>query len=49
MATVYSKGWFVLELKKAGVRKHPVDQRKLELHKEYVLRNLYFKLQEKSN
>lgn len=42
-----SKGWYVQELKKLGVNYHPVERRKLELYKEFVLRNLYFQLTEK--
>lgn len=46
MAYQGSKGWYVQELKKLGVNKHPIDQKKLELYKTYVVRNLYI---EKSN
>lgn len=42
MAFEGSKGWYVAELKKLGITKHPVDSRKLELHKGHVLQNLYF-------
>lgn len=44
-----SKGWYVQQLKEMGVRYHPVDRRKLELYKTYVLRNLYLELTEKGN
>lgn len=41
MAYQGSKGWYVQELKKLGISKHPVEHRKIELFKTYVLRNLY--------
>lgn len=42
-----SKGWYIQKLKELGVRYHPVDRRKLELYKAYVLRNLYLEMTEK--
>lgn len=47
MAHVGSKGWYVAELKKMGVTKHPIDNRKLESHKGHVLQNLFFTMKEK--
>ncbi|MDQ0155073.1 YflJ family protein [Robertmurraya andreesenii] len=41
MAYQGSKGWYVQKLRELGVRYHPIDRRKLELYKTYVLRNLY--------
>ncbi|MGX1266045.1 hypothetical protein RKD55_003849 [Rossellomorea marisflavi] len=35
---VGSKGWYVEELKKAGVRRH--EERKVEAYKKHVLANL---------
>ncbi|WML47877.1 YflJ family protein [Neobacillus sp. PS3-34] len=52
MAFKGSKGWYVQELKKLGINKHPIDQRKIELYKTYLVRNLYLekvKLQRKHN
>jgi hypothetical protein len=42
MSYQYSKGWYIKELKKMGHNYHPVDKRKLESYKTYVVRNLYF-------
>ncbi|MCP8967027.1 YflJ family protein [Ectobacillus ponti] len=39
MAHIYSKGWYIQQLKSAGISKH--QQRKLETYKTYVLANLY--------
>jgi hypothetical protein len=39
---VGSKGWFVHELKKLGIRYH--NGRKLEVYKAYVLANLLEKM-----
>jgi len=36
-----SKGWYVAELKKVGINRHPEEFRKLEQYKTYVLRKLY--------
>jgi hypothetical protein len=43
MAYYGSKGWFVQELKKLGIYRHPVDLRKIETYRTAVLRSLYFK------
>jgi hypothetical protein len=45
VAYQYSKGWFIQQLKVAGIRYHPIERRKLELYKTYVLRRLYNDLQ----
>ena len=42
MAYIHSKGWYISQLKGMGITKHPVDLRKLELYKTYVVRKLYF-------
>lgn len=42
MAHIYSKGWFVQQLKAANISK--IDGRKLESYKTYILRNLYAEL-----
>jgi len=47
MAHIYSKGWFVQELKKLGVYK--IEGKKLETLKAHVLRNHLAQLQEKNN
>lgn len=36
-----TKGWYIMKLKEMGMTHHPVDRRKLELYKTYVVRNLY--------
>ncbi|MCE4047317.1 MULTISPECIES: YflJ family protein [Bacillaceae] len=41
MAYYGSKGWYVARLKELGLNRHPQEQRKLELYKVYILRNLY--------
>ncbi|MDQ0217895.1 DUF2639 domain-containing protein [Peribacillus cavernae] len=41
MAHIYSKGWFIRQLRDAGMTRHPIEGRKLKLYKTYVLRNLY--------
>jgi len=41
MAYFGSKGWYVARLKELGLNRHPQEQRKLELYKAYILRNLY--------
>lgn len=41
MAYIGSKGWYVARLKEMGVTKHPIERRKLELYKTYILRQLY--------
>lgn len=42
MAYQFSKGWYLQELKKMGVNYHPIEKRKLENYKTFVVRNLYF-------
>ncbi|GAB1795450.1 hypothetical protein PMEGAS228_19680 [Priestia megaterium] len=42
MAHIYSKGWFVQQLKAANISK--IDGRKLESYKTYILRNLHAEL-----
>ena len=42
MAYQGSKGWYVQQLKQIGITKHPVELKKLELYKTFVVRNLYF-------
>ncbi|RLQ95222.1 YflJ family protein [Falsibacillus albus] len=52
MAYRYSKGWFIQQLKSVGVTRHPIERRKLELYKTYIVRNLYeekFALKEKKD
>ncbi|PLR78389.1 DUF2639 domain-containing protein [Bacillus sp. V3-13] len=44
MAYRGSKGWYISQLKAAGVTRHPVERRKLELYKTYVVRNLYLEM-----
>ncbi|MEM5001845.1 YflJ family protein [Priestia megaterium] len=46
MAYIYSKGWFVQQLKAANISK--IDGRKLESYKTYILRNLYAELIDQS-
>ncbi|MEC2077164.1 YflJ family protein [Metabacillus fastidiosus] len=41
MAYFGTKGWYIKELKALGMTKHPIERRKLELYKTYVVRNLY--------
>jgi hypothetical protein len=41
MAYQGSKGWYVQELKKLGITKHPVERKKIELYRTYIIRNLY--------
>jgi hypothetical protein len=47
MAYEYSKGWFIQQLKAAGISYHPIEKRKLELYKTYILRRLYEDLQKR--
>ena len=42
MAYQFSKGWYLQELKKAGINYLPLEKRKLENYKTFVVRNLYF-------
>lgn len=46
MAYTGSKGWYVARLKEFGVKEHPVERRKLELYKTYILRGLYEQIKE---
>lgn len=39
---MYSKGWFIKQLKAIGVNKHPQNADSLERYKTYELRNLYY-------
>ncbi|MFX3625155.1 MAG: YflJ family protein [Ectobacillus sp.] len=39
MAYLYSKGWYIQQLKAAGITKH--EQKKLETYRTHVLANLY--------
>ena len=39
-----SKGWYVKQLKEKGIYHHPVERKKLETYKTYILRKLYFEL-----
>ncbi|MDM5212165.1 DUF2639 domain-containing protein [Peribacillus sp. RS7] len=41
MAYEYSKGWFIQQLKAAGINYHPIEKKKLELYKTHILRRLY--------
>ncbi|CEG27519.1 hypothetical protein BN1002_02386 [Bacillus sp. B-jedd] len=41
MAYVGSKGWYISELKRMGIKKHPVGLKKLELYRTAEVRNLY--------
>ncbi|MDQ0197692.1 YflJ family protein [Neobacillus ginsengisoli] len=41
MAYQGSKGWYIQKLKQAGITKHPVEHRKIELYKTFVVRNLF--------
>jgi len=41
MAHVGSKGWYISELKRMGIRKHPIGRKKLELYRTSEIRNLY--------
>ncbi|MEG0259644.1 MAG: DUF2639 domain-containing protein [Lysinibacillus sp.] len=43
---MYSKGWFVKELRARGMMVHPLLRNHLGLYKESELRNLYYKLLE---
>ncbi|PLR81018.1 DUF2639 domain-containing protein [Bacillus canaveralius] len=44
MAYRGSKGWYISQLKAEGVTRHPVERRKLELYKTYIIRNLYLEM-----
>ncbi len=43
MAYRYSKGWYISKLKERGIKRHPVEQKHLELYKTYVVRKMYEK------
>jgi hypothetical protein len=43
MAHFGSKGWLVKQLREAGVTRHPIDRRKLEVYKASTLFRLYEK------
>ncbi|MBY0124532.1 YflJ family protein [Bacillus sp. S/N-304-OC-R1] len=47
MAYKGSKGWYIQQLKEAGIKRHPIELRKLESYKTYIVRNLYHDLIEK--
>jgi hypothetical protein len=47
MAYFGSKGWLVQQLKKAGIRRHPVERKKLETYRTAILYGLYQKYVEK--
>lgn len=49
MAFRGSKGWFIQELKKMGISKHPIERKKLELYKTYLIRNLYWEITSEKN
>lgn len=36
-----SKGWYIQKLREKGITKHPVELRKLELYKTFVVKKLY--------
>jgi hypothetical protein len=36
-----SKGWYIKKLRGAGITKHPIDKKKLELHKTFVIKKIY--------
>lgn len=38
---LYSKGWFVVELKKLGVLKHPQTKKSLKIYDTVTLRQLH--------
>ncbi|WP_010676372.1 DUF2639 domain-containing protein [Bacillus timonensis] len=44
MAYPGSKGWYIKQLKEKGILQHPVERKKLETYKTYILRKLYFEL-----
>jgi hypothetical protein len=44
MAYQGSKGWYIQQLKHAGITKHPIEHRKIELYKTYIVRNLYLEI-----
>ncbi|MFE8695842.1 DUF2639 domain-containing protein [Cytobacillus sp. FJAT-53684] len=48
MAYKGSKGWYIQKLKETGISKHPIELRKLELYKTFIVRNLYLELIDKN-
>ncbi|MDQ0273707.1 DUF2639 domain-containing protein [Cytobacillus purgationiresistens] len=47
MAYQGSKGWYIAKLKEWGIAKHPIELRKLELYKTYVIRKIYMDVKDK--
>ncbi|GGE75917.1 YflJ family protein [Priestia taiwanensis] len=43
MAFKGSKGWYIQELKKVGITRHPIELRKLETYKTSIIRSIYEK------
>nr|WP_081707560.1 DUF2639 domain-containing protein [Bacillus massiliigorillae] len=41
MAYKYSKGWYLSQLKSIGITKHPIERKKLELYKTFIVRKIY--------
>ncbi|GAA2705124.1 DUF2639 domain-containing protein [Cytobacillus oceanisediminis] len=41
MAYQGAKGWYIQKLREKGITKHPVELRKLELYKTFVVKKLY--------
>ncbi|MFC4183447.1 DUF2639 domain-containing protein [Saccharococcus thermophilus] len=48
MAYFGSKGWLVQQLKEAGIRRHPVERKKLETYRTATLIGLYQKYVKKN-
>ncbi|MED4970178.1 DUF2639 domain-containing protein [Parageobacillus toebii] len=48
MAYFGSKGWLVQQLKKAGIRYHPVERKKVETYRTATLYGLYQKYVKKN-
>jgi hypothetical protein len=44
MAYPGSKGWYIQQLKKVGINRHPFYEKKLETYKTWVVRKLYLEL-----
>ncbi|GKU80883.1 DUF2639 domain-containing protein [Niallia sp. NCCP-28] len=42
MAYYGTKGWYISRLKELGISKHPIEHKKLETYKTYIIRNLYY-------
>lgn len=49
MAYIGTKGWYIQQLKEKGIYHHPIDRKKLELYKTYVVRNLYLQITSQNN